>query len=396
MKLRSKHVRLAFRSPKNFLYAARRFLRHTPLGRLDRSTKSGWSFRPQLISINITGRCNLRCEMCMQPRGTAGDDDTKTLNRRGGELSPGEWMHFVDQVASAHPAFYFSGGEPLLYKGLDQILERIKQRGMIAAIVTNGTLLERYAERLVEIGVDNVTVSIDGPREIHDVIRGVPGSFDRTIRGIEALKEARKAKRASFPRLKINAVITPSSLNTINDVYATAKKLGVDEINLQHPIFDTAENIELHNQVFPPTIADAPNPEQQTLDPVKGPGEWFETEFTWHDYRRLKTVVDNLKKRKDGPELIFFPEVPTDKWEEYYLELDHAFAKRCHMPWTTMRLLADGTFEPCLHYVVGNVTDTPPLDLWNSPRMRAFRRNLQRDGLYPACVRCCYRCYDKK
>jgi hypothetical protein len=32
-------------------------------------------------------------------------------------------------------------------------------------------------------------------------------------------------------------------------------------------------------------------------------------------------------------------------------------------------------------------------DLWNCARMRRFRRNLARQGLYPACVRCCYRCY---
>ncbi|MFW6286750.1 MAG: radical SAM protein, partial [Candidatus Sumerlaeota bacterium] len=129
MKIRSKHLRIAFRSPRNFFYAMRRMARRTHLGSIDRRFGNGWSFKPQLISINITGRCNLRCEMCMQPRGAAGDDDTTTLVRRGGEMTPEQWIRLVDQVAAAHPAFYFSGGEPLLYKGLDRILERIKQRG---------------------------------------------------------------------------------------------------------------------------------------------------------------------------------------------------------------------------------------------------------------------------
>jgi radical SAM protein with 4Fe4S-binding SPASM domain len=58
-----------------------------------------------------------------------------------------------------------------------------------------------------------------------------------------------------------------------------------------------------------------------------------------------------------------------------------------------MRLLPDGTFEPCLHYAIGNVRDTPLWDLWNAPRMRFFRRALLKNGLYPACARCCYRSY---
>jgi radical SAM protein with 4Fe4S-binding SPASM domain len=58
-----------------------------------------------------------------------------------------------------------------------------------------------------------------------------------------------------------------------------------------------------------------------------------------------------------------------------------------------MRLLPDGTFEPCLHYAIGNVRDTPLWDLWNAPRMRFFRRALLHNGLYPACARCCYRSY---
>jgi MoaA/NifB/PqqE/SkfB family radical SAM enzyme len=95
------------------------------------------------------------------------------------KVAPGEWCGVVDQAASAHPAFYFSGGEPLLYRGLDQVLAHVKRRGLIAALVTNGSLLARHAERLVEIGVDNVTVSLDGPEAVHDAIRGVPGTFAR-------------------------------------------------------------------------------------------------------------------------------------------------------------------------------------------------------------------------
>ena len=179
--------------------------------------------------------------MCMQPRGAAGDDSSPTLSHNRRELTPGEWCHVIDQAAPARPAFYFSGGEPLLYKGLAEILRHIKKRRLIAALVTNGVLLARHAEELVEAGVDNVTISLDGPEAVHDQIRGVPGTFHRAIEGIRALQEVRARAHSHYPAIKVNCVITPESYRTLEETYEIVRGLGIDEINFQHPIFDTAE-----------------------------------------------------------------------------------------------------------------------------------------------------------
>ncbi len=434
MKFTAKRLRLALRSPAHFGWAVRHVLRASPLGQLERVLLRGYALKPNLLSINITAYCNLRCEMCMQPRGLPGDDATGALGAGRSPLQADDWIRVIDQAASAHPAFYFTGGEPLLYKGLDRILEHLKKRGLIAALVTNGTLLERWAERLVEIGVDNVTVSIDGPEAVHDVIRGVPGTFRKAVAGMEALLEARRRQNARFPALKINCVVTQASLATLGEVYDLAREVGAEEVNFQHPMFDTAENVAAHNRVFPEAMRPfednrrggpvcPPEKEQGPAGPPpnepgcpgepacsaenppseggvwqKRPGEFYEGSLTPEQFESLEETLRALDQRvrQDGPaapRILFFPEMRPSLWRGYYLDLLYPFERRCLMPWRTMRLLPDGTFEPCLHYAIGNVRDTPLWDLWNAPRMRFFRRALLKNGLYPACARCCYRSY---
>jgi MoaA/NifB/PqqE/SkfB family radical SAM enzyme len=274
--------------------------------------------------------------------------------------------------------------------------------------------------------VDNVTVSLDGPEEVHDRIRGAAGTFRRATEGIRALQEARRRAAKDFPAIKVNCVITRHSIPTLLDTYQIVRELGVGELNLQHPIFDTAGNIELHNRVFPRAmeqqealgcrletedrqnglrIADCGLRIEETEGgrekagrasrlPIKELGEYYDEQLTTEQYEQLEAALLTMLRRRNAPPRIeFFPPVARKDWRGYYLDLTYPFRRRCTAPWTTMRLLADGTFEPCLHYVIGNVLETPLWELWNCPRMRDFRVRLLRNGLFPACVRCCYRCY---
>ncbi|NQU44579.1 radical SAM protein, partial [bacterium] len=346
--------------------------------------------KPDVSTVNITSRCNLRCAMCMQPRSGEDADDSATVHGRGAEMTPDEWKRVVDQAASARPAFYFSGGEPLLYRGLVEILAHIRQRGLIAALVTNGTTLARHAKSLVEAGVDNITVSLDGPEEVHDAIRNVPGAFQRATAGIRAVREARNRAGTAFPTLKVNCVITPGNIRHLLETHRIARELGVEEFSLQHPMFDTEQNVALHNRVFSRIMNEPEGGEFVS----KGEGEFYDVSFAPEEYILLESALDQMiEEAKGRPRLLFFPPVRRTDWKRYYLDLDFPFAQHCNAPWTNMRLLADGTFEPCLHYVIGNVRETPLSDLWNHERMRHFRRRLAERRLFPACVRCCYRSY---
>ncbi len=393
MKIDAKRIRMALRSPGHFTYAVRHVLRNSPLGRLDHLSPSGHAFRPNMILINITGRCNLRCNMCMQPRGELGDNDSATISLGNPELTPEQWCDVVDQAVAARPGFFFSGGEPLMYKGIEKIIGRVKQHKLPVGIVTNGTALGSYAERLVELGVDNVTVSIDGPEEVHDAVRKVKGSFQRTLRGIARLEEVKREKGVRYPTVKVNSVILPDNIDMLESTIDAVRQMGVQYMNLQHPIWDSAQNVEKQNDVFPRSMKKLPPlPEHEDLR-SKGTGEFYELEMTEEMFEKLEATLKRVLASADGPTLSFFPDVKMSDLRAYYFDIDHAFEQRCTSSWSMMRLLSDGTFEPCMHHIIGNVAERPLWDLWNDPRMRLLRRNLVEHKLYPACARCCYRAY---
>ena len=66
----------------------------------------------------------------------------------------------------------------------------IRESGHTARIMTNGYLLPEKAEGLIKAGLDYAQVSIDGPEEVHDSIRGVEGAYRHAIDGIRMLNQA--------------------------------------------------------------------------------------------------------------------------------------------------------------------------------------------------------------
>ncbi len=139
---------------------------------------------PDHPAWEITSRCNLRCIHCHASAGQKGAD----------ELSTEEAFGLLDQLADV-PEFRmvaFTGGEPLLRPDLFPILEYSRDLGFANTMATNGTLVtEEIASGLRERGLAIAAVSLDSPsEEIHDRIRGVPGSFQKAMQGIGMLKEA--------------------------------------------------------------------------------------------------------------------------------------------------------------------------------------------------------------
>jgi len=129
----------------------------------------------------VTLRCNLRCSHCAAAAGRPRPD----------ELDEAEALDVVDKLAELGvPAVALMGGEVLLRRDWERIAQALSDHGIAVGLITNGVLFtERVAARAMELGVVQVGVSLDGPREIHDGIRGVQGSFDRVMRAIDLIRD---------------------------------------------------------------------------------------------------------------------------------------------------------------------------------------------------------------
>lgn len=155
------------------------------------------SFRPPTSQIIITDNCNSQCITCSQWK-----------NKSTNELTTEEIYDALAQLRELGVIqVYFSGGEPLLRHDLPSLVKRAaKLKFQSIAIMTNGLLLtESRATKLLESGLTEVGISIDGLRETHDYIRGVRGSFDKAISGLEILSRLRDEK---YPHLKVTIATT--------------------------------------------------------------------------------------------------------------------------------------------------------------------------------------------
>jgi MoaA/NifB/PqqE/SkfB family radical SAM enzyme len=357
---------------------------------LDRRFRPSLSSPPVNLNLNLTRRCNLKCVMCEQHRHIPGPTGLSWYDPSL-ELPLATWVDLLDQVVAFRPRLYLTGGEPTLYPHFPQFLRETNQRGFLVHLQTNGTLLDRLADDLVAQNVSLVTVSLDGPPEVHDSIRGQAGAFGKTYEGLTALLAARARQRSPGPVILINCVISKANLASLDQMVSLAQGLGVDILQFQHTIFNAAANVRRHNQVLSPQFAAS-----QGLDltpPSIPEGEYYESEITASDLPRLLDQFKEVRRLAQGRQkLLFVPNLPPELIKPYYLDLAYPFPPVCNSPWKACRILPDGTVSPCLHLVAGNITAQPFEEIWNGPQMRRFRQIIFH-RLFPGCARCCSRSF---
>ena len=180
---------------------------------------------PLFASYNVTGRCNMRCAFCEWWK-----TDTP-------ELPTKKAMAAIDAVCSLGvPFFDLSGGEPLLRNDLTTLAKRAASHGCLVSMNTNGTLLNESRVSEVAGVFDLVVVSLDGPKEVHDKIRGVAGTYDKAVEAIKLLKNR-------GVRVGVNSVVTPWNI-TILPQFIEELRSQVDFVQVQpiHPYPPPAEN----------------------------------------------------------------------------------------------------------------------------------------------------------
>jgi radical SAM protein with 4Fe4S-binding SPASM domain len=176
-----------------------------------------------VLQWHLTERCNLRCAHCYQ------------VGRPADEMSAAELWAVVDEVVEAvaawgelygrplFPAFHLTGGEPLLRSEIHELVAHLRLLGVDAWLLTNGTLVNSStAARLADSGVNGVQVSLEGPEELHDRIRG-PGSFRAALRGAGELV-------AKGVPTDLNVTLSRLNADHVEELVAIARGLGVERI----------------------------------------------------------------------------------------------------------------------------------------------------------------------
>ena len=127
---------------------------------------------------------------------------------------------------------------------------------MYCKITTNGVLLPKFAKQLIEADIQLINVSIDGPPKIHDLIRGVPGTFDKAYTGIKQIGTFKKEYNISNPDIIIVFTISNYNYEHLVDTITVFDGLDIDGFHFGALSFKTKKMVERHNRLYkkyPPT-----------------------------------------------------------------------------------------------------------------------------------------------
>jgi MoaA/NifB/PqqE/SkfB family radical SAM enzyme len=359
-------------------HAWARYRRHRYEGRIERFIAEGTGRADRLpmgAVYEATMRCNLHCEFCY-----VGD----LLNLEG------EWRQelSLEALSKAFPEqkdfqINLTGGEIFMRKDIMSVLDLFREKGYAAGyLTTNGTIItEERAEALAELAakgfLKHISVSVDGPKDLHDAARGLKGTFERTTEGLRRLQTAARRKGAPL-RISINTTVAHESLDALDSMVDVAEQLGVDAIGLNHLMFSTPEEVAETVKIVGAKDASAI--------------ATFVTPDPGLDVEQVRRKVTALARKCKERNILFDyrPKVHDQLIDSYYTpgtKLDG----RCLYPFLHARVSFSGKvfFCPFIRVEVGDLTVSSLEEVWNGERYVELRRRLLEHGIFPVCRRCC-------
>jgi radical SAM protein with 4Fe4S-binding SPASM domain len=148
---------------------------------------------PILVTIELTNVCNLKCIMCPRTKG----------NRDYGYMDMGLFRKIVDEISGkAEMAYLHLFGESLMHPSLIECIRYAKSKGIATALSSNGSLLtEKMSKKIIEAGLDYLTLSFDGAsRQVYEKVR-VGADYEEIKKNIQRYIELNDGRTSTFLQL---------------------------------------------------------------------------------------------------------------------------------------------------------------------------------------------------
>ncbi len=304
----------------------------------------------EAFQIEVTSRCNLRCVMCpvtvLAERWPALDLPWESFERISRAFERTKWV-------------YLQGwGEPLLHRRIFDMIALAKSAGCQVGFTTNATRLTHKAgERLLDLGLDILAVSIAGAtKHTHEAIR-VGSNFERLVEALRRFVGQKAQRKSTLPKVEIFFLMTTANLAELPRAVELAAALGADEL--------VATNLDY---VITPQ-----------LDELRA----FASSPPARAYREAMEEARTLARRLG----VGFRPYPLEPREMAVCDLN---------PLKILFISADGSVSPCVYTALtgqteiprffdgkpvsirpvrfGNVNKQDLMQIWESPAYRAFRR----------------------
>ena len=337
-------------------------------------------FSPEWIVLGVNNVCNLHCKMC--------DVGTKNIETNFAQNLIGTHplnmpldliKKIIDQTATFFPKtkLGYAFTEPLVYPYLEESLLYAKSKNIKTSITTNALTLKQNAAKLVNNGLTELYISLDGTQDIHNEIRGHQKSFQKAIEGIEEIYRLNPNQSVS-----IFCVITEWNIGNLRAFTDFFKDYPLKTIGFMHTNFTPQSVADTHNLIWGDTYAaTASNIEEITIDN--------------YNLKLLWSEIQEIKKTKHSFPIHFSPEISSQKkLFEFYHKPEKIIGKICNDVFSNIMIKSDGSVIPahgrCYNLKLGNIHTESLKQIWNASVLKQFRSDLIKNGgLLPACSRCC-------
>lgn len=327
--------------------------------------RPGRAFTPIHAVLELTYRCNLRCEMCFQGHAIKGERD---------RIDTAGWKRIIDQIPS-RTAISLTGGEPTLRHDFRELAAYAMQRHR-CHMNTNGTRLDDNLARFIVDGrFIIVGVSIDGDSETHNTLRRSEDAFAKAWSGLERLIHYKKKRNQRWPLIDVKTVIQPHTLTGVSKLVEMVADSGVDLITFSFPKQSTSQFVPFLGEEMEPFYA-SPHP----------PVGFNEAEVTdccarWEEQLARKGVAWR-----------YYPRMTSHRQFGHYFSRERLTTRYlpCYVPWVGFSVTGSGDVYPCLALRYGNLLDSPLTEIWNGTKARQFRQAIKSGVLFPQCEGCCW------
>ena len=327
-----------------------------------------------LMVLVVTRRCNMYCEFCMQDHDAHRQPE---LNRIG----LGDYRRVLDQAKIWNPTIQLTGGEPFIYPEIEELINVIKEKNFFCIANTNGSTLKNHAKQLVELGLEKIAISLDGPPEVHDHVRQFDNAYQLAEEGIRALANEKKRQGKSYPLVAVTSVINPTNTGYLEPIVKLAQTGLVQMVNFVHVWYLHQSQIDLQKS--------------QGIEIEHYPAHTFKM-FTQEELKDALYHVRDLQQRYKNLPFIVFPDIPDNQMDFYYSNpCKRLHREKCVYPHETIRVLPSGDVVSCPEDIaakgyLGNIRQESLNDIVYGDLAKKFLYQLEQDGgAWPICNRCC-------
>jgi MoaA/NifB/PqqE/SkfB family radical SAM enzyme len=261
----------------------------------------------------------------------------------------------------------FSGGEALMHSILWRLCSLLREQNIKVTLLSTGLLLEKNAKEIID-NINEVIISVDGSKQVHDRIRNIPNGFEKLSDGVKALR-----KLNSKFRITARCVLQRYNFEDFTNTVKSTKEVGFDQISfLAADISTSAFN---HTTGW----------RQERVSEVA-----LNKDETAVFEKIIKASFIELSEAYDSK---FIAESPTKmlKVVQYYRAINGADVYPqviCNAPWVSAVIESDGSVMPCFfHKPYGNIYENDFDEIINSREAIQFRKNLD-IKTNPICKKC--------